>query len=487
MTCSFSAATLLRLLTTVIVIAMSLGPIRAVTEASVKASCGESCGICGDCEDGVCVRRVRIDGVNPRANELRRLVTAARTSIQFTPNVYQEGCENLAYEWSFGDGGTSSAATPTHSYANTGNYEVKLTVRCDGSCDKKEATVKVVIAAVDLDIDKVAEGDEESRGDYVIRLADNNGAPRRKVTLRRAEPADFDGKLILRQPNFKLKVFDAPEGGNEVTFNGFDNEFSNLSIPAEGLEFWVEGYRQSERMRDTGLSLKVRHSPEVQDQVAFTVLWVDKPAVKFYGAVSENNSSKTDYQLWNASSTLALGPQVFDGIFSPVVRMGWGLETRASVHPRDFVFSGSGLRLERDAAVRDYIHNDPNPFTSSDFSAVIPPGNDTEDANTINRLQDRDPRPDGFIYVVDAPGLPIHVPAASGLIMRTRNNFKAFASVLFDGKLIRCSEVREYFVRFSVIQTDAPSGKNWIVLRPADIENDLQAAHGTTKLTVDLK
>jgi PKD repeat protein len=40
---------------------------------------------------------------------------------------------NLFFQWDFGDGNTSTAADPTHSYAETGQYNVTLTV--GNSCD----------------------------------------------------------------------------------------------------------------------------------------------------------------------------------------------------------------------------------------------------------------------------------------------------------------------------------------------------------------
>ena len=35
----------------------------------------------------------------------------------------------LAWSWDFGDGGTSTAQNPTHTYATPGTYSVTLTVR----------------------------------------------------------------------------------------------------------------------------------------------------------------------------------------------------------------------------------------------------------------------------------------------------------------------------------------------------------------------
>ncbi|TDH25627.1 PKD domain-containing protein [Segetibacter sp. 3557_3] len=41
---------------------------------------------------------------------------------------------NLGYQWNFGDGNTSSAATPAHSYAQPGNYTVSLVITSEGGC-----------------------------------------------------------------------------------------------------------------------------------------------------------------------------------------------------------------------------------------------------------------------------------------------------------------------------------------------------------------
>lgn len=51
-------------------------------------------------------------------------VTIGDLSV-FTSTVSQEGVD---YAWEFGDGGTSTLANPTHTYASTGTYSVTLTV-----------------------------------------------------------------------------------------------------------------------------------------------------------------------------------------------------------------------------------------------------------------------------------------------------------------------------------------------------------------------
>ncbi|MBT7995496.1 MAG: PKD domain-containing protein, partial [Bacteroidetes bacterium] len=41
---------------------------------------------------------------------------------------------NMTYYWDFGDGSNSTQTSPVHSYSNTGNYQVKLIVSSDNSC-----------------------------------------------------------------------------------------------------------------------------------------------------------------------------------------------------------------------------------------------------------------------------------------------------------------------------------------------------------------
>ncbi len=50
------------------------------------------------------------------------------TEIAFGPNLTAPGVAPYAYEWSFGDGNTTSGANVSHSYARSGTYRVELTM-----------------------------------------------------------------------------------------------------------------------------------------------------------------------------------------------------------------------------------------------------------------------------------------------------------------------------------------------------------------------
>ena len=57
-------------------------------------------------------------------------------TISFTNNSIAGGSGTTTYLWDFGDGNTSSAANPTHTYTSFGNYTVTLLVTNGNSCSK---------------------------------------------------------------------------------------------------------------------------------------------------------------------------------------------------------------------------------------------------------------------------------------------------------------------------------------------------------------
>lgn len=176
------------------------------------------------------------------------------------------------------------------------------------------------------------------------------------------------------------------------------------------------------------------------------------------------------------ANTYNLGLQEYDDD-----RMGWGTEARSTVHPSGFNYPSNNLKLERDGAWHDWVGNGASTIRVKGFRATIPPGDDTGPA----WARDDNPAPNDTIYDFDAPGLYL-TTVAQNEIHRTRNNFKAFASITLDGTPIRCSPVREYFIRFSMKQLDGPTGDNWQVIDPPDVTDDKEAGNGSTNLSWDL-
>ncbi len=52
---------------------------------------------------------------------------------------------NTSYEWSFGDGSTSSQQNPSHPYTQGGIYNITLVVRDNGSCNKVDSVTKQLV------------------------------------------------------------------------------------------------------------------------------------------------------------------------------------------------------------------------------------------------------------------------------------------------------------------------------------------------------
>ncbi len=58
--------------------------------------------------------------------------------ITFMDSSYTDGQAITAWEWDFGDGGSSSDQNPVYQYPNSGNYDIFLTVRDVNGCEDSE-------------------------------------------------------------------------------------------------------------------------------------------------------------------------------------------------------------------------------------------------------------------------------------------------------------------------------------------------------------
>ncbi len=81
-----------------------------------------------------------------------RLITAVDTEFQFSGTGSSDNAGIAAYAWEFGDGSTSSEATPVHTYSEAGSYTVTLTVAdASGNSDSAYAQMTVVSLGEDSD------------------------------------------------------------------------------------------------------------------------------------------------------------------------------------------------------------------------------------------------------------------------------------------------------------------------------------------------
>jgi PKD repeat protein len=101
--------------------------------------------------------------------------------------------------WDFGDGGTSTAQYPYHTYTVVGTYPVALTVSNSAGSDTatktdyitvSEATPSAEISVFDIVVTKQSLGKGQKRGMAVVTIHDDAGNPVQGSTVT----GDFTGK-----------------------------------------------------------------------------------------------------------------------------------------------------------------------------------------------------------------------------------------------------------------------------------------------------
>lgn len=73
---------------------------------------------------------------------------STNTPVQFSDNSIPGSAAIVAWEWSFGDGDTSTAQNPTHTYKAAGDYTVRLTVVADTPTSNTSTVEKVAFVRV---------------------------------------------------------------------------------------------------------------------------------------------------------------------------------------------------------------------------------------------------------------------------------------------------------------------------------------------------
>jgi hypothetical protein len=323
---------------------------------------------------------------------------------------------------------------------------------------------------VDLAAKGVADSEEESVGALVIRNADGNEAPRLPVSLRKVK--GLDGDLVLGRVSSRLKVFTAAKGGSEIAFDGSANRFANASLPRT---VWVEGFEQSEAMRDAALTLEMADDPECKDTVKFTVLWVEPPEFRLTAAQSLSPDDAAAPPLAAAQGDDRLGFHTLTN--SPDAGPSWSTETSGRVHPDGFSYPGIVVAIahavEFEAWGRTAQSAKYRRIGREKYVDVT-----RKDQSIILKQHDRDddPSPDDRIYNLNAPGLS-DFRAPAGFVARVRANVNAAAYVL-KGKrtAARCSEFRDHWLRFSVVYT--ASGSTTVATPLADVPGDNDAQEG---------
>jgi PKD repeat protein len=84
------------------------------------------------------------DTTSPTADIAMTQSSANNTTVSFDATGSTDNARIIEYQWEFGDGTTANGATPTHSYDQTGTYNVTVTVTDPaGNTDTKQIEVTV--------------------------------------------------------------------------------------------------------------------------------------------------------------------------------------------------------------------------------------------------------------------------------------------------------------------------------------------------------
>jgi PKD repeat protein len=151
-------------------------------------------------------RTVTVDPVPAPTSDFGSDQDAGSLEVRFTDT---SSGDPDAWRWDFGDGRTGSRQNPTHTYAEAGEYQVKLTASNVGGSDSKTGTVTVK-SVPSATADFTAEQDA---GTLVVRFSDDStGKPtswswdfgdgdtgsRQNPTHTYAEAGDYQVKLTIK-------------------------------------------------------------------------------------------------------------------------------------------------------------------------------------------------------------------------------------------------------------------------------------------------
>lgn len=112
----------------------------------------DTCCSDGMCESGTC-KPVELTSVDAKADSKDEDVVVFTTggkAVNFSGSATGTNCE-YEYKWDFGDGQSDTVQNPTHTYANPGVYDAKLTVNCK-KCPPGDKTDTVKVYVVKLDV-----------------------------------------------------------------------------------------------------------------------------------------------------------------------------------------------------------------------------------------------------------------------------------------------------------------------------------------------
>ena len=121
---------------------------------------------------------------------------------------------------------------------------------------------------VDAEPDPISEDDKTAVGRFLhAQVGGFHG--RAMLIIRRVQPQDFEGKIVLTPVDAKVSIFKDEQAGAALVAPVeivHDSKF-----PAKGERRWAEGTTVSGALRDTGIKLGIKDVEDECDRVAITV------------------------------------------------------------------------------------------------------------------------------------------------------------------------------------------------------------------------
>lgn len=206
------------------------------------------------------------------SNVVVSVVPAQDAAFTSTTSGYTASFANTSQQfsslvWNFGDGGTSTALNPQHTYAQAGNYTVTLTV--SGNCGTDVATQQVVIGPFTPVADfgatptvgcaplSVAFADLSTNGPTAWAWSLQGGSPSfstlQNPTVSYANPGSYNVQLTAanaagNDQDFEsafITVLESPVAGFDPTIDGPEALFVNTSTGSNVTYAWNFGDGQT--------------------------------------------------------------------------------------------------------------------------------------------------------------------------------------------------------------------------------------------------
>jgi PKD repeat protein len=110
----------------------------------------DECTVNDACMGGSCRgKEKKLTTVDAKANGETDIDVTLGDEVNFGVDAAHENCGNVTFEWDFGDGESSNAENPSHTYSKSGEFTATITVKCD-DCDERTDVVNVTVATKDV-------------------------------------------------------------------------------------------------------------------------------------------------------------------------------------------------------------------------------------------------------------------------------------------------------------------------------------------------